>query len=373
MQFLKFFLSFFFYFTVIYSQANKKFYIEAKYQNGKLVKHTSHIEPLIKGNIEIAELNIVFPCSNNKEWIQLYRFPELGIGYQFGFLKYPEVLGYANTIFSFIRIPLIKTKPVELKYQLGLGPSYFNKIYNPSTNPINRAIGSHLNLYLNVSLLLSIRLSNNLFIIGGYGLNHYSIGSLVQPNLGLNVNAKYIALQYSFNKNPIIYEKKQVERKHCVHEIWGYYAPGFKEIDLDIGQKYFTSTLSVNYYLKINAKRKIGFGFEYFYDKSLQIILEKEKIEEIYQRDMFRPGLNIGHELIFNKVSFLTQLGTYIYSKSSRFGYIYYRGGIKYHFCKNFFVILALKAHYPANADFVEWGIGYSFKKQSKRKGIFNL
>ena len=119
----------------------------------------------------------------------------------------------------------------------------------------------------------------------------------------------------------------------------------------------------MNYAYQINYKHKLGFGLEYFYDRSLRKRLIVQGVEEIHHRDLFRPGINISHELLFSNLSFITQFGWYIYSKSARFGNKYYRAGLKYHINKNWFVILALKAHLPAIADFTEWGIGYRFKK----------
>ena len=153
--------------------------------------------------------------------------------------------------------------------------------------------------------------------------------------------------------------------------------PGFKEIEIDLdtnawgtvepdpGHKYFTATASVNYAWNVNPKHKLGVGLEYFYDRSLLKRLVLQDVGEILHRYCFRPGVNVSHELLFGNFSFVTQVGHYIYSKSNRFGKVYYRVAFKYQFCENWFALLGLKAHLPAIADFTEWGIGY--RKAFKR------
>ena len=367
-------LSFFLIGNYTFCQQSRKIFIEPKYHYGRLIIHSEKVRPLRKGNIEIVEFNLVFPTTGKHKWAQLYRYPDLGIGYQVTSWKNPEMIGTSHTLNSYIRIPIVIIKPFKLYYHIGASPSYFTKTYAPETNPLNLSIGSHLNLYIHVGLGAQLRIYEKLLINAGYGINHYSIGNLIQPNVGLNVDAAYVSMQYAINNEPTSIITNEMTRKIRRHEMWTYIGPGFKEIEIDLdtnawgtvgpdpGHKYFTTTVSVNYAYQFNYKHKLGVGFEYFYDRSLKKRLLVQGVEDIKDSYLFRPGFNISHELLFSDLSFITQFGRYIYSKSTRFGNKYYRVALKYHFHENWFVILALKAHLPAIADFTEWGIGYRIR-----------
>ena len=69
--------------------------------------------------------------------------------------------------------------------------------------------------------------------------------------------------------------------------------------------------------------------------------------------DWKRAGVFVGHELHFNKNSFVTQFGYYAYYDYDFEGRVYFRGGLKRRFTKNIFGAITLKSH-GAKAEAVE-------------------
>jgi hypothetical protein len=76
---------------------------------------------------------------------------------------------------------------------------------------------------------------------------------------------------------------------------------------------------------------------------------------------VIRPGIHIGHQLEFSKLTVATQIGYYIYAKDKSDGPIYSRFALRYKLNSKLLLNLALKTHY-AKADFIEWGVGYILK-----------
>lgn len=334
------------------------YWIEASFMNGILLKHNHKIDPLVKGRMKLSRLSVVFPTDGTRAWTSLFRYPELGVGFLFSDFSNPKMLGYGYTLHGFIRIPIIKKSISTIFYQMELGPTYLTKKYDPVSNPQNLAIGSNLNLYSFIGIGANLNFKKKFTISASYGISHYSFGTIVQPNVGLNLLTTNVNLSYNISKRPITYKNKPI-RDLPVHQFWFHYAPGVKESDLYYGNFHFISSVSVNYSYRLSNKRNIGAGFEYFYDNSLYNEIENEKISPINTSDAFRPGVNIAHELNFGNMALLTQFGRYLYTKSQRYGYNYYRVGLKYHLQNKIFFMLAIKAHLPAQADFTEWGIGY--------------
>ena len=339
-------------------QTTRNYFLEGRYHYGKILKHSPKIDPLVKGPVTELEASLVIQTIGKHKWAELYRYPEMGFGYHHTFFNNPEILGYAFTLNGFMRVPVIQLTWFEGFYHIGMGPCYINKTYDD--DPINLAIGSHANMYLYTGAETKFKLGKRFSLVAAYGINHYSIGNLTQPNVGLNVVSASLALDYQISNNHPVEFNHIWEMPKKKNEFWFYYGPGYKEIDLDMGHKYFTSTLSANYARRVTIKRKIGLGISLFYDESLRTTMKDEGFEDINQTDMFRSGVNISHELLFVDLSFVTQFGHYIYSRSNRYDRFYYRVGFKYHF-NNLFAMLSLKAHPPAIADFVEWSIGYRF------------
>ena len=68
-------------------------------------------------------------------------------------------------------------------------------------------------------------------------------------------------------------------------------------------------------------------------------------------------GITVGHELYIGDVSFILQLGHYIYKPYDLFPAIYQRYGLQYYVTKNLSVSGMLVAH-TRTADHAEFGIG---------------
>ena len=64
---------------------------------------------------------------------------------------------------------------------------------------------------------------------------------------------------------------------------------------------------------------------------------------------------------MIDRLAVVMVLGTYAYSKAKEDGPIYDRIGLRYYCKNNLIVNFSLKTHF-ANADFLDFGIGYQFK-----------
>ena len=73
--------------------------------------------------------------------------------------------------------------------------------------------------------------------------------------------------------------------------------------------------------------------------------------------DARRIGVFVGHELRFNKVAFVSQVGYYVYWPYEFENRVYNRLGLKRYITENLFGSVTVKAHY-AKAEAVEFSIG---------------
>lgn len=309
------------------------------------------------------DVSLIFPTRGKRTWTTLYNYPELGVGIRYAYLGKPRELGNAYSLNGFIRLPIIRRQSFFVYSLFGMGPTYISKIYDAQTNPANVSIGNHINMLVYTGLGIKVNLLKKLSLSASYSLNHYSIGTIIQPNRGLNIPVTGFHLNYNLAKENIRYPIIKPNKTSNSHEFWTFFAAGLKQTLADTGNFHLISTLSVNYSYCLGDKQKIGAGVEYFYDHTLYSEMQSEGITNYTSHDLFRPGANAAYEQVFGNMSLVLQFGRYIYTKSKSYGYYYYRVGLKYQFARHFFAMLSLKAHLPAQADFTEWGIGYVIGK----------
>ncbi len=361
-----FVLSLFFY-ELIQSQPTNDFFndvnIEFNYHNGFLYAHHSSIAYLTQSYINGYDIKIGKSTNGEHLWEQLYRYPELGIGFYNSNLGNSDVFGNVDAIYSYINVPIIKKQKISFNYNFAIGIAYLRHCFNVSNNYNNIAIGSKVNAYLNFDLDFKLKVINRLYLINGLGFTHFSNGAVKKPNLGLNLLTYQVGLKYFLNKDrkELIHNKiSKIERKNEYSIIL---SGGIKGISPPGGKMYPTSSISFNGYRYLNLKQKVGIGLDVFYDNSIDMTLKMNnngtlKDIENKQIDLYSSGIHLSHDLVFNKVSFTTQLGYYLYSKLDRD--FYSRLGFNYKLSEKFLLNLTLKTHW-GKADFIEFGIGYCF------------
>jgi hypothetical protein len=70
------------------------------------------------------------------------------------------------------------------------------------------------------------------------------------------------------------------------------------------------------------------------------------------------------YELVVNRLSIIVQPGFYVYRKKTTelTPAFYQRVGVKYHFYKNYYAGINLRAYQYHISDFIEWNIGRTIK-----------
>ena len=335
--------------------------LEVKTGYGVLIKHHANMDYYMH-HIPSLRIKYVIKSRGLENWEQLYNYPEYGIGYFAGDLGDKDVLGYVHALFSFINLSLYRGNKLNLNFQLAGGLSYITKCFDPNTNYTNLIIGSHFNVYFNMNLNLNYKLSKNTDITLGLGGSHYSNGTVVQPNLGINSTDVNIGLRYYLNPQEQGFVKSKTYSKKSFYTSYFVLAMGAKSIPPAGGKIYSTPTFSINL-AKENQKRRYGFGLDFFYDSSIsEKYFDNQETEFL---DILRTGIFVSHEFIISKISLVSQVGVYTFTRTTALWPVYARVGVRYKITENLQTNITLKSHLGV-ADFIEFGIGYKFNYNSK-------
>lgn len=333
------------------------------YHHGLSVPKTPELNYLIQDKLTAKEFRIGIHPNPNKSWINQYSVSEIGIAYYQGPLGSDEVLGELNSIYPYITFRLSNWRNLNLFTSIGTGIGIVSKPFHPVENYANKLIGSKYNVHVNLNFQLKYELDPFNLIAGIY-LSHISNGSTKQPNNGYNYITGNIGVSLDWGKRKK-FKKVAILYPKLDNEFFFISNHAFKEKSANDPHTYYVSNLSSGYLWGINSMQRLGFGIDIFYDESINRgdwnLSPKTDFENrIYQ------GVFIGHDFVFNRLTFSAQLGVYTYYQSKpASSSLYNRLAFRYKIDKHLLINLGLKA-YLDQSDYIEFGIGYYFNKTKK-------
>ncbi len=326
---------------------------------GTVLPHHPSLAYLNRDYTRSIEFNIWFDNPQNSR-----KYSTLtGAGYFFSSLGNNDVYGNLHAAYLNILNPNIFGK-LPVQFNIGVGLGYATKIFDIEDNYLNRAIGSHLNAYGRLSLTGEIPLADDRWIFRpGISFHHMSNGSFVAPNQGLNLMTLHAGIDFrTGHMYPGIAatELDTLPRKR--HRLAVIYAPGIKQMDRRIDKQIFTSSFIIDYGYRFNKTASAGVGLNFFYNDTWAYIpfVRTEKNEEI---SPFQSALHLSLQLNRGPLAFILHPGVYIYNEAKDRTFMTNRLGLKYSFANNLTLQFAIKSHWLAIADYIEWGIGYEFNR----------
>ncbi len=188
-------------------------------------------------------------------------------------------------------------------------------------------------------------------------MTHFSNGSTKVPNLGLNL--PYLGLGYGYKI------KKHLDTNYVLapyQKKWQYglmMIGSVKEIYPTGGKKYPIFALSLIGRRFFNQKVGLELSFDAI---SKQAIMGYHSDVRKTQSEIIQLGLFAGYILPFDRFHMLFGMGAYVRDKYNPENLFYHRVGMRYVFDNGININLVLKTHW-AKADYVEYGIGYTFKR----------
>lgn len=335
--------------------------VELSTQYGFFLPHHQYLNYFITSHLPSLQLNVSKQKKSNAYWSEQLKKPEVGYGFYYLDMKNPAVLGQVLAGYAFIDKPYYRKNTHSLLYRAALGLSYATKPFNRLTNYTNVALGSHWNVYVELGFLVEWNLSQKLFLKTGINFTHFSNGNISEPNFGANVVSATARIRYNFitkQQTPNTYAPSFVPSKVAYSVLW---SAGVKMRDVKTRQLFPVSSLSVSRHHKYASRKMWTIALDLFYDQSLPVFYREAQIN-YHPFDLSYYGVHLSHEWCFGRVHFTTQLGGYIYAKWDDYNH-YHRFGLRYALAENVWLAVSLKTYY-AQADFIEWGLAYSWPKK---------
>ena len=310
-----------------------------------------------------------------KEWQQLFAYPDWGFGVAVADFHNPEEMGLPIAAYAFVNAPFKRWGKLSLNYDIALGLTFNWKRFNPITNQYNIAIGAGETVYINAGIGFEYLFLSRYRIGFGVSLEHYSNGALKKPNYGINTIAPRVSVAYSLeNKNQPFIQQEITPNEKRVTLLTTVYT-GLKNVLFDTlnlslkkrynGVYFGVFGLQTLFTYQISHKSRIGAGISISYDGSVnaRIAIDNGEIEpvDLPVNEQIRLSIYPSYELVMNRFSLLIQPGIYIYRKqfSHQVPTFYQRIGLNYQIGKHLVTGVNLRAYNFYISDFIEWHIGY--------------
>ena len=295
------------------------FFIQPQIRIGKIINNMPEMPDRTLS--VFGDINIAWQTRGKQIWNQYYNYPQVGLLVSAGYLGNNDILGHSISVVPNLSIRLSNWKKVNIHMLVGIGLSYFTKIYDEIDNKENGLIGTRIT---NKSLLafdLNYHLSKQFLLTAGVSASHYSDGHFQLPNFGINIPAINIGVKYfptTFPKEYYNYDSLVRYNKSLLFNI--KFGVGYHEFGSTIkptgGPKYPIYTVTAYLSKRLNTILNFQFGINYNYYTSYYDFIISQEYYNSHKH--FKASSIIafaGIEFFIGKFGFSGQLGTYIYNE----------------------------------------------------------
>lgn len=376
---------------LFWGQTFKNYAIKTELIYGQILKHTTHLQNLVKGPAMGAEIDIEWQTMGEEPWHQYFHFPTIGLGVVGLDLGNPTMLGQLMAVYPYLNFRLLDAGFFRMNINGGAGMSFLNKRFSNTATDVNdlntgnAAIGSIVNVYFSGGGNLEIPFGNALMLTAGFNWNHASNGSFYQPNSGINMLNAKIGLKYTPDYQrfglPVM---KTVASLPQTFRFEIIASGGARQLYYKDNKMFPTGSLVLGLFRQMGNNFRLGAGIDGFYDgvydgntRFKRTFLTDDDI-----KNKIRLGVSLQPELVFGRLSAGIHFGLYLYNPLKNLepyadaqnsvlnkpliysyniddedGWFYTRAAMKYTLTKHLFLSLGLKTHLQ-KAEFIEWGLG---------------
>jgi hypothetical protein len=187
------------------------------------------------------------------------------------------------------------------------------------------------------------------------------------PNLGINVLSAGIGLRYQLQeKNASVNGVAIDTAQRALPKDWRIQVATFGGVHSKMPpyrrKLYPQISFQCGVVKQISQRHILSIGLEGNYSQALKTEVKNrvQKGDLTSEVDFKQAGITIGHELLFDKISIITQIGGYVYQPFKYHFPLYQRYGFRYYATQHLAIHLTLKTHLGV-ADCNEFGLAYTF------------
>jgi len=325
-----------------------------------LAGHNEAGEPIER--VQAFKVELGWQTDGTKDWEQRYRLPALGIGVYNASFKNGEELGAPVALYGWFTWPMFNvSRKLDVTTELSLGAAFNWNPFDSEVNPANDAVSTRVTFFAEWGLLARYALTPRLDLMAGGMFTHFSNGGTGFPNLGVNALTPVVRVGYHFQNGRPRFVPRELPPLEPFWEMTLAGGAGWKKVALEAGPEdfgVFAATFELGRH--VHSMGKLVVGADWMYDDSANADLD-----DALSSDKMAFGLFGGYEHLIGRFSIPFSVGYYVARgrEDDRIPALYQKIGLKYHVTDRLFVGLKTRFYDFSKADFVEWTLGYDFRR----------
>jgi hypothetical protein len=291
--------------------------IELNYQLGyHLPIHPRY--PALNDAAHGFELAVLHQAKKERLWAMLHRRPQIAYLMGVQTLGNARVLGQALYAMPSLNFCWFKKRRLEGQVRIGWGLAYVTRSFHSTNNAANIVLGARWNACATVRLLLRYRLTARWRLQLGLAASHYSNSGFVTPNLGVNIPALQVGVQYEWGRAIAPNDSFRRQTLAVLPPLSKQVRPfvrtalGFTENVSSRGVKHPIYGVSLGVSRLLARSSKLLLAVDYLYNTAPRAFDQHQALRALKHWDYARLSVLAGHELLFGQWSLHSSLGVYL-------------------------------------------------------------
>lgn len=318
--------------------------------------------------------------TGKKDWEKLFNYPQYGIGvYAFDFLDNKK-MGSPFAVYAIYSSKIKEWNKLKWYYSANLGISFNSNPFDYDAAYYNTSVGSKTNMYISLGTGLYYEIGKHFDVGLNLKFNHLSNGAMKIPNKGLNAVAPQVSLVYYPERvNPVKDEiiASKIKKYNTLEvSVFGgkknvfYRGDNRDDIRLYDGFDYSVYGAEAFYMRQYSAKSAYGLGLGVTKDEQYNHTMYVQD-SVLYQKKRFSKDhvlLSVipTYRLMIDRLYINVGLGYYVTKKNRKYdnSALFQRLSLQYQITNRFFASFGINAYDLHVANYLEWKLGYTFKKK---------
>ncbi|MBN1988192.1 MAG: acyloxyacyl hydrolase [Bacteroidales bacterium] len=341
------------------------FSFEPRY--GFVIPHHDYMGYFVNEHADGFQLNLGLNTNGTKVWHKSYNYPQIGLGFLRSGLGNDAVYGNMNVLYFYVdRRYLSLSNRLNIGNRIAFGPAYMSKQFDLQSNRNNIAVGSPINVFVQYDLTGYYQVTPRTTIRLAVGFMHASNGSIREPNKGFNLITSGIGLQHSLTAHKSIIRNTPatpLDTSRSALSVAGIM--GWKDISRFKHYLFPVYGITAEYSRRISETGWLGVVLSGYADQSIEEEFRVIGDTTFSSSKQFSAALNLSYEMRMGRLSFLFQPGFYLHHSFSPYGKVVNKLMLRYCVYNKLLFSMAIKSHWVAKADFIEFGIGYRLNAEN--------